>query len=276
MMWTIHLLPRSKPTLTRLKALLRVSEFNTNVPTIVGYHPRGDQVAVVCKWVQGVSLRAYLDDIQCKTRPPISSFEATRLFRGFAHGLCQLHSVKAVAHGDIKPENLILSTKPHQMVMIDFGSAWILERMASRDRGDGESPNYTAPEVLNGGRLSFASDQFSATVVYYEMLTNLLPYHPLGALAGVASAGSIPAGSLKAPSRIAPNAASTPQRLWKQIDEIAFRGLEFDPGKRFRSGTEWRNRLDQLNHEMRAGNELTGFNKMLVGVIEAAARLFRR
>ena len=36
MMWTIHLLQRSKPTLARLKALLRVSEFNTNVPTIIG------------------------------------------------------------------------------------------------------------------------------------------------------------------------------------------------------------------------------------------------
>ena len=33
MMWTIHLLPKSKATLTRLKALLRISEFNTNVPT---------------------------------------------------------------------------------------------------------------------------------------------------------------------------------------------------------------------------------------------------
>jgi len=148
--------------------------------------------------------------------------------------------------------------------------------MALRDRGDGDTPPYTAPEVLDGGRPSFASDQFSATAVYYEMLTNLLPYHPLGGQAGASSGGRIPACSLDAPSRLAPDAATMPRRLWNQIDEIADRGLQFDPHKRFGNGADWRNRLDQLNCDMRAAHELRGPNKIAVKIIEAAARLFRR
>lgn len=276
LMWTIHLLPNSKATRTRLEALRRISESNGNIPTIIGYYRQGDQIAAVCKWIHGISLREYLNAVDRGTRPAFSSFEASRLFRGFAHGLCQLHAIKAVAHGDIKPENVILSAKPHQLVLVDFGSAWVLERMAWRDRGDGESPAYAAPEVLDGSRLTFASDQFSATMVYYEMLTNRMPYHPIGGQAGNAPAGTLPAGLLKPPSEIAPQATKTPQRVWRIIDEIALRGLEFDPSKRFRTSKEWRDRLDHLNSEMRTEHELKEENKILVRLIDAASRLFRK
>lgn len=276
LMWTIHLLPNSKATRTRLETLRRISESNHNVPTLAGYHRYGDQLAAVCKWVHGISVRDYLNAVEKRRRPAFSSFKASQLFRRFAHGLCQLHSIKAVAHGDIKPENVIISPKPHQLVLVDFGSAWVLEQMTRRDRGDGESPLYAAPEVLNGGRLTFASDQFSASMVYYEMLTNRMPYHPIGGQAGNAPAGTLPDDSLKPPSQIAPLAEKTPQRIWQIIDEIALRGLEFTPRKRFPNGKEWRNRLDQLDLEMRTETKLNDENKLLVRLIETAQRLFRK
>jgi serine/threonine protein kinase len=187
-----------------------------------------------------------------------------------------LHSIKAVAHGDIKPENVIISPKTSQLVLVDFGSAWVLEQMTRRDRGDGESPLYAAPEVLNGGRLTFASDQFSASMVYYEMLTNRMPYHPIGGQAGNAPAGTLPADSLKPPSEIAPLAEKTPQRVWQIIDEITLRGLEFTPRERFPNGKQWRDGLDQLDLEMRTETELKTENRLLVRLIEATGRLFRK
>jgi serine/threonine protein kinase len=276
LLWSIHLLDRSEATKHRLKALLRNSEFNTNVPTVIGYYPHADQIALVCKWIRGVSLGTYLDDVQRGSRPGISTHQATRLFRGFVHGLSQLHADKAVVHCDIKPDNVILTAKPQHLVLVDFGSAWILERLAHRDRGDGETPCYTAPEVLGGAQPGFLSDQFSATMIYYEMLTNIMPYDPIGGGAGVAVAGRVPDNSLKPPSRVAPASSKTPRRLWKQIDRIALLGLDFYPDRRFQTTTDWRKALDRLHCMMQAENELNGATKWLVAAIEAGVRLFRR
>ena len=64
LMWTIHLLPNSKATRTRLETLRRISESNGNVPTLVGYYRYGDQLAAVCKWVHGISVRDYLNAVE--------------------------------------------------------------------------------------------------------------------------------------------------------------------------------------------------------------------
>jgi serine/threonine protein kinase len=276
LLWTIHLLERSEATKHRLKTLLRNSEFNTNVPTVFGYYPYDKQLALVCKWIRGVSLREYLDDVKRGRRPSISTHQATRLFRGFVHGLSQLHADKAVVHCDIKPDNIILTAKPQHLVLVDFGSAWILERLAHRDGGDGETPCYTAPEVLGGTQPGFLSDQFSATMIYYEMLTNIMPYDPIGGGAGVAVAGRVPDNSLTPPSRLAPRSSKTPRRLWRKIDKIALRGLDFFPDGRFQTTTDWRKTLDRLHCMMQMENELTGPSRWMVTAIEAGLRFFGR
>ena len=269
----IHLLPHSDLLLQRLAPLLRVSERNENVPTIIEYHPRQHDVVVVCNWIRGTPLQTVLKKIESGKGRGFSTFEATRMFRGLAHGIRQLHSVDAVVHGDIKPDNLIL-TRQNRLVLIDFGTAWTLERLADHDPSDKSSPPYAAPEVLRGDPPRFASEQFSATVVYFQMLTGRIPYDQIGGMAGVDGPRSdLP---FEPPSRIAPRADRTPRRIWKQIDEINRRGLQLEPLNRYANQSEWLDAIDELWIAMRMENKVTGRNRLLLNLIDKAGRFFRR
>jgi serine/threonine protein kinase len=272
----IHLLPKSKQVTRRLKDLNPLSESNDNVPTIFEYHPRRDDIVVVCNWIWGTPLQTYLDEVNEGTRRPFSSYEATRLFCGLAHGISQLHYKKGIVHGDIKPDNLIVTHHETRLVLIDFGAAWKVERMVDRDPNDGVSPVYAAPEVLRAEPASFASEQFSASVVYYQMLTNQIPYDRLGGMAGAGADGP-PAGlSLALPSRIAPHRNRTPRHIWKQIDDVARRGLQLDRKNRYANRSEWLAPVNQLRIAIQMEHQLTGRNQAIVGLIEKVGRIFRR
>ena len=271
----IHVLLKSDQTLDRLESLSSVSERNHNVPTILEYHPRREDIVVICKWIWGTPLQTYLDEINSGSRPPFSSYAASSLFKGLAHGLGQLVYKKGVIHGDIKPDNLIV-TPEHYLVFIDFGAAWTLERMVDRDPNDGLSPAYAAPEVLRGEPASFASEQFSATVVYYQMLTGQIPYDRLGGMAGAGTDGPPTGLSLVPPSRIAPHRNRTPRRIWKQIDDITSRGLRLDRLKRYANRSEWLAPINQLKIATDMEHRVTGRNRLLVGLIQTVGSIFRR
>ena len=182
----IHVLPRSPEVEQQLGVLQRLADVrNANVPFVVEYHANRDKVYLVLAWVRGISLADHLERVKERRAKPASAMQASRLIRGLAHGLCQLHHRWNVNHGDIKPANLILAPESRFLSTIDFGSAWLAERAAKRTAGDGASGIYSAPELLFDGRKpDFRSDQFSISVVWYQLLTGQIPYDGVGGKAG--------------------------------------------------------------------------------------------
>ena len=77
-----------------------------------------------------------------------------------------------VIHGDIKPSNMLLQ---HNGVakLSDFGMARRVSRDA--DNAIGGTPNYIAPELLNGDKPSLQSDIYALGVTLYEMSFGKLP-----------------------------------------------------------------------------------------------------
>jgi len=72
---------------------------------------------------------------------------------------------------------VIFAREPNRLVCIDYGSAWTMERTVAKLKGHGNTELYAAPEQYEEGRSpDFRADQFSATVVAYEMLTGKPPY----------------------------------------------------------------------------------------------------
>lgn len=107
------MLPRSKAAEQQLGALQRLaSSRNGNVPFFISHRVQGDRIYVVSSWMPDKSLAEYLCEARASQMARPSAFNACRLIRGQAHGLCQLHSPRDVHHGDIKPANLILSPPP--------------------------------------------------------------------------------------------------------------------------------------------------------------------
>ena len=136
----------------------------------------GNDVEAVFTWIDGITLAEYLENIRKGRRPPVSPREAVRLIHGLANAVSKLHNKEQIAHGDIQPPNVIVTDHPSRLILIDFGSAWPTEQSAFREAGDGLHRCYAPPELQREGRLSgFSADQFSVSVLFYELLTLQLP-----------------------------------------------------------------------------------------------------
>ncbi len=99
-----------------------------------------------------------------------SVFAALEMTKGILSGLAHLHS-KSVIHRDLKPENILLQGEIPRIA--DFGIARILRDSHSSQIAG--TPSYMAPEGFDGVR-SEKTDLWAAGVIFYQMLTGLLPY----------------------------------------------------------------------------------------------------
>eukprot|EP01123_Difflugia_compressa_P010039 TRINITY_DN3554_c0_g1_i1.p1 TRINITY_DN3554_c0_g1~~TRINITY_DN3554_c0_g1_i1.p1 ORF type:complete len:485 (+),score=97.92 TRINITY_DN3554_c0_g1_i1:57-1457(+) len=91
-------------------------------------------------------------------------------------GLEYLHT-NGVIYRDLKPENLLVTREGH-IVMTDFGLS--KEGLFEKDDRTGTfcgTPEYLAPEVLEGKGYGKAVDWWSFGTLVYEMLTGLPPFY---------------------------------------------------------------------------------------------------
>jgi len=280
----ILVLPRGDASRQHIGVLQGLSQGNPNLPTILDSGPRGEEMWVVTNWVRGVDLKTFLDDVRSDKRPWPSPLEVIKLYRGLAHGLSQMHRHRRIVHGDIKPENLILTREPNRLVMIDFGSAWMAERATRRDPGDGESRYYPAPERLHDPQrdqgdtpmLDPRSDQFSATVVAYEMLTGARPYGEMGGEAGLRENRATYEPLYRPPSEFSPLRRRIPPRIWRAIDEVIGRGLKLDPADRYPSRKPWLDALDDVYCELRRKTQVGPWHsKLMVAIRWFGDRFYR-
>jgi len=79
-----------------------------------------------------------------------------------------------LAHGDLKPENLLVVRSPQNLrfALLDLGSAAEVFSVTSR----AGTPSYLAPERFRGGPLSERTELYAIGVILYEALTRTYPY----------------------------------------------------------------------------------------------------
>ena len=127
---------------------------------------------MVLEYVEGETLRAYLG-----SHSPLPVDEAIHLMDELCQGVSYCHE-QGVFHRDLKPENILI-TPAGDVTIIDFGIA--LLRGARRITWAGLSstvgtPDYMAPEQVQGKRGDARTDIYSLGAVGYELLSGQTPF----------------------------------------------------------------------------------------------------
>ena len=119
---------------------------------------------------------------------PLPTLVILPLVRQMAAGLTAAHRV-GVVHRDFKSQNVMLvepsrTEEELRVVVTDFGLAWrsrheestSLSLAMSAENEITGTPAYMAPEQVEGGPVTPATDVYALGIVLYEMLTGAFPF----------------------------------------------------------------------------------------------------
>ncbi|CAL9455061.1 serine/threonine protein kinase [Streptomyces sp. DH-12] len=143
----------------------------------------GNDLALVMDLVRGTDLRTRLD-----RERRLAPEAAVAIVADVADGLAAAHAA-GVVHRDVKPENILLDMEgplgpggSHRALLTDFGVAKLIDTprrtRASKIIG---TPDYLAPEIVEGLPPRAAVDIYALATVLYELLAGFTPFgggHP--------------------------------------------------------------------------------------------------
>jgi len=193
--------------------------------------------------IDGWTLRQLLDE------GPLPVKKALEIATQIASGLAKAHQA-GIVHRDLKPENIMISQDGFVKIL-DFGLAKLQGPLhgAPASKPDASltqvgliigTPDYMSPEQATEKPLDFRSDQFSAGLVFYEMLTRRRLFHrstPIQTLSAIIQDDVLPLEGLD--SRVPPPLRWAIERC-----------LSKDPNERYNATSELARELKQIRDKL--------------------------
>jgi len=193
-----------------------------------------EHACLVMEWLEGRTLR---DEIESKG--VLSQERIVKLFEQLCKGVTYAHN-NNVVHLDLKPGNIMLVKKneAEEMVKIlDFGIARVLTPNTLYLTSLIITPEYSAPEQLEQGKVGIWSDVYSLGVILYQMFTGKIPFDGDSVIDIIKQVVNDPPPS---PSEINPAITISPV-----VEAVILKALEKKPEHRYQTVTEFAEALKQ-------------------------------
>lgn len=190
---------------------------------------------LVMEYVSGTSLEARI-----REKAPLDLREVLRIAQQMANGLAAAHK-QGLVHRDIKPGNVLLENGVERVKLTDFGLARAQDEAGLTLTGFVTgTPEYMAPEQVEGEKVDHRTDLYALGAVVYAMAAGEPPHR------GQSMAEVLHGIVHSAPDRLAEQNRSVPR--W--LDRIVQRLMAKRPGDRLESAEEaerlFRERLSEV------------------------------
>jgi len=197
--------------------------FHPGIVVILDVGQQGDTAFIAMERVEGKSLLQIL-----AAGPPMEMAQALDILRQTAAALDYAHG-RGVVHRDIKPGNIMLQDGG-VVKIADFGIAKVISGQQATVTGIVMgTPSYMSPEQIESQPVDGRADQFSLTVVAFELLTGARPFQSdsLATLTYMIVHGN------------RPSARAANPRLPESVDEVLRVGLARNPEARYQTCSQF-------------------------------------
>ncbi|MGF1572320.1 MAG: serine/threonine-protein kinase [Sumerlaeia bacterium] len=215
----------------RLEAERAGNLAHENVVQIYSWHSVGNLTFFAMEYIEGENLQQYV-----QREAKIAPEELLRIGAEAAQGLAAAHE-RGVMHRDIKPQNIMISTKGRVKVA-DFGlsSTALEERRRDGHRISG-TLGFMAPEQARGEPGSFSSDVYGLAATLYYAFAKVSPYGPPKRSQDLLIRNQ--EGAHNPLAQVQPN-------LHPMIYQLIEKGMTRDVAQRFKSAEEFRRAIEHV------------------------------
>ena len=210
-----------------------------NIATLFDVGEHDGQAYLAYEFVSGESLRQQLGG------RPMNPRTALEIGIQLADALGEAHA-RGVLHGDLRPENIVITTKGSAKLLETGMAGWTRGGAARAQAAAGKAEAYTVraympPEQLSGSPLDARGEVFALAVIVHEMLTGRTPSGPHGTSSAARGGPSM-------------------QDLPRDIDTTLARALSREPSARMQSAVSFGAELRSVAamFDVRAGETVTG------------------
>jgi serine/threonine-protein kinase len=218
-----------------------------NVVSTLDVIAEHEELVVVMEYVHGESVAKLAREVHAKKQLIDRRIVGSILIEAL-HGLHAAHEATdergqplGIVHRDVSPHNMLLGVDGITRI-VDFGIAKAAGRLqVTRDQAIKGKLAYMAPEQIQHGDVTRATDVFAASIVLWELLTGRTLF--VGESDGQTVYNVLQA-KIPAPSDIVPDVPAA-------LDAIVLRGLARDPSKRYATAREMALGLERCTEPIR-------------------------
>ncbi len=194
------------------------------------------------EYVDGLDILRYANDKRLGLDARLALFHEICNAVDFAHR-------NLVVHRDLKPANILVTDDGH-VKLLDFGIARLMAESGSAAQTlHLLTPDYAAPEQIEGGAITMATDVYALGLLLFELLVGASPWRLRDSALPTTLSRRLEADP-PPPSEAATGEGPVLRRkLFGDLDAIVLKALRRDPGARYQSASQLWN--DIARHQRR-------------------------